>query len=147
MVSVGWKFVSLRGQRSLEGDPAQLQGSLHPPDRPQTPPSPSDSATVVAQKPSPLLVPIPAGPSSLSYQLCSQLPGVRQEGAGQEDGAVQLSPRVWGGPWGARRWPWGSSSIWPQAQSDQDQAANTWGREEAESSDRTGGSEAGGTGV
>lgn len=37
VVSVGWKFVPLWGQRNLEGDPAQLQGSLHPPDRLKTP--------------------------------------------------------------------------------------------------------------
>lgn len=75
--------------------------------------------------------------SSLSYQLRGQLPSVREEGARQEHSAVQLSPRVWGSPRGARRWPWGSSSLWPQAQRDQDQAANTCGREAAEGSGGT----------
>lgn len=60
-------------------------------------------------------------------QLCGQLPSVRQEGAGQEDSAVQLSSRVRGGPRRGGRRPRGSSSIGPQAQGGQDQAANTWG--------------------
>ena len=127
MVSVSWEFVSLGGKRGRERDPDQLQGVLPPPPHAPDPLSPPVSATLVAQKPSGSRSwPLPV-PCRLSYQLCGQLPSVRQEGAGQEDGAVQLSARVRGGPRRGGRRPRGSSSIGPQAQGGQDQAANTWG--------------------
>lgn len=126
VVPISWEFVSLEEEAMREALPSS-KGPSVPITGPRLVPL-LVSATVVAQEPSPPSVLAPAHPHSRSYQLCSQLPSVGQEGTGQEHGAVQLSPRVWGGSRRARWRPWGSSSIWPQAQCGQDQAANTWDR-------------------
>lgn len=121
VVPVHWELVSLE-KKSCEGDPnpspdwhqGALSGFCPPAEAVKTP--------------------VDSGPSalSLSYQLCGQLPRVHQEGAGQEDCAVQLRPGVWGCSRGTRRRSAGSSSLWPEAQHHQDQVANTWGYEDTE---------------
>lgn len=120
----------MKGPCPALGDPLAA-----PPPRASNAPSPVRAALEARPGGPPTAHPVPslapAVRSLVSYQLRGQLPGVGQQGARQQDGAVQLRPGVRGGPRGAGGRPWRGGSVRPQAQRGQDQVANTCGREGA----------------